>query len=459
LSAHRTTVTSSITSTALGGRIAPTLLGALALVAAFLSGGFFESTYSLLAAAVWLGVAASAALRPPPRPSLAFWLLAALLAWTSLSAPLGPALRTAPLVALYAGVVLVAERADAVALLRTTWTACVAVSIAALVGWIAGVGDRERLEWPVTYTNGLGLVAVLGALLSLQAGLPRRAALGGAAACTLTAVFTFSRSALLAGAVGALVYLAATRRVPRAVAVGGAAAAVLLAVVLAQPLASRFAAPAPDEGDLRRLLDVTGHGRAELWRVAAETWLEHPLTGSGAGTYARELVAETGDLASPANAHSLHLEMLAERGPLGLALVLAFVAAVLARRPRFPAASAAFAAWAVHAGVDWDWQLPAATIPALMAAAALLPRDRPRLAPAAALAFAVVALAVGVGAGLHGVAAALLETGDGSRTTALLLPHDARPAVARGDLARACEVDAGELALRRHPSFGGCQRS
>ena len=103
--------------------------------------------------------------------------------------------------------------------MRGAWAACVVVSAAAVAGSILGLGDRDRLEWPVRYTNGLGLVAVTGALLSLSASnrvlrAPKRRLLGRklpsnrvllAATCLLPAVFTFSRSELLAGAPEALV--------------------------------------------------------------------------------------------------------------------------------------------------------------------------------------------------------------------------------------------------------------
>jgi tetratricopeptide (TPR) repeat protein len=48
------------------------------------------------------------------------------------------------------------------------------------------------------------------------------------------------------------------------------------------------------------------------------------------------------------------------------------VAAVRARRePLVPFAAAAFVAWLVHAGVDWDWEIPAVTLPALACAAVI----------------------------------------------------------------------------------------
>jgi O-antigen ligase len=434
------------------------------LVAAFLAGGFYESTYSLLAAAVWLGIALAAAFRTPPRPSIAFWALAALAGWTALSAfwgPAGPALRTLPLVLLYAGALYVAEWLAPELVLAGVWAACVIVAASALVGWLAGAADRDRLEWPVTYTNGLGLIAVTGALLSFSASnrvllaregrspaeriTSNRVLLGGL--CLVAAVFTFSRSALLAGAAAGLLLLAWRRRIPRRIAVAGALAALAGAIALAQPLAARFAAPAPDEGDARRLLDVTGHGRAELWRVAADAWRDSPLLGQGAGTYARSVIAATGDLSLPANAHSLYLETLAELGVVGLALLLVFLVLALTRARASPAAAAVVAAWAVHAAVDWDWQLPAATLPAVLAAGTLTRTGRPL-----GLVVAPAALAVGLAAGLHGLGAAVVETDvstpERARLAARFLPWDARP-WAQVDARKACTIDSEEPVLER----------
>ena len=46
------------------------------------------------------------------------------------------------------------------------------------------------------------------------------------------------------------------------------------------------------------------------------------------------------------------------------------------RDPVLPAAAAVLAAFALHVAVDWDWELPAVTLPALLlAAAALAPID------------------------------------------------------------------------------------
>jgi hypothetical protein len=90
------------------------------------------------------------------------------------------------------------------------------------------------------------------------------------------------------------------------------------------------------------------------------------------------------------NAHSLYIENLGDLGLLGLALVLIFVLAVLygfAARLRGPnrtvygALFAAGLAWALHAGVDWDWQMPAVTFWffAMGGAALAAPKRRVRL--------------------------------------------------------------------------------
>jgi hypothetical protein len=77
-------------------------------------------------------------------------------------------------------------------------------------------------------------------------------------------------------------------------------------------------------------------------------------------------------------AHSLYLETLAELGPLGLALLLTvltvpLMAAVRARgSPLVPVAAGAYVAFLVHAGADWDWEMPAVTLAGLACAAALL---------------------------------------------------------------------------------------
>ncbi len=421
-------------------------------VSAFLAGGYYESTYSLLAAVTWLTLAAVAALGLGRRPSAAFWALAAFGAWSAASAlwgPAGPALRTVPLVALYAGAMLAAEWGDGEALLHALLWGIVVVAAAGLAGKAAGVTSGSRLAWPVTYANGLGLLAVTGVVLAV--GLRPRFWPAAAAVCSVCAFLTYSRSALLVGLACVLFLL-----LPRRRALMVAVPLVVLALVVAKPLAARFAAPAPDSRDARRLVQLSGQGRAPLWRAAWREGRAHPLLGGGAGSWNRAYIAQTGSLAGPANAHSLPLETFAELGLVGLALLSAFLA--LALRGQKRVVVAAVAAFAVASLVDWTWQLPAATLPALLAAGSA--RRLPRLGAGAGVALGVAALVLGVGAAAHGLGAALVETDRHPALASRLLPYDARPWIA-SEPARACRVDPGEPMLRRlaHPPEGCRQPS
>jgi O-antigen ligase len=163
---------------------------------------------------------------------------------------------------------------------------------------------------------------------------------------------------------------------------GLAAALVLTLAALGGPtrIARSFAAPPVESGENinDRLFDLSGNGRVDGWRVALEGAREHPVIGSGGGSYKRYWLAERPYAAAIRDAHSLYLESLAEYGPFGLALVVAIlgvplgVAVRFRRRPLVPAAAGVLAIYAVHAGVDWDWEFPVLTLVALGAAAAVM---------------------------------------------------------------------------------------
>ena len=163
-----------------------------------------------------------------------------------------------------------------------------------------------------------------------------------------------------------------------------------------------FTAPPPRTGeDLNaRLFNFSGTWRIDLWRVASRDVRAHPWVGSAAGSYERQWLRERDIELKVRDAHSLYLETLAELGPLGLALLLTALvvpaaAAVKARRSRLvPAAFGAYAAYLVHAGIDWDWEMPAVTLAALFCGAALLVAGRrPGSGAATSLRFRLAAVA------------------------------------------------------------------
>ena len=192
---------------------------------------------------------------------------------------------------------------------------------------------------------------------------------------------------------------------------------------------------ANEEGDLRRrLLSVSSSGRGDYWHVAAEMVREEPLLGHGAGSFESEWLLQRPVAFHARDAHNLYLETLAELGPLGLALLLGMLALPLLalryvrRRALVPAAAAAYVAYLFHAGVDWDWELPVVTVPAILCAAVLVTRPdeeeaawltgRRRLA-ALALLVPLVGVALVAHVGNRAVAASIAAAEEGEPEEAL----------------------------------------
>jgi hypothetical protein len=162
-------------------------------------------------------------------------------------------------------------------------------------------------------------------------------------------------------------------------------------------------------GGLSVALGGATEPRASYYHVAWHEYLSHPLLGSGAGTFGRFWL-ESGRVAQwggALDAHSLYLETLAELGPIGLCLVAAFLLYPLGRAyerralPPVAPAAGAMTAFLVHAGLDWDWELPAVVVAGLACGAVVTfaePADAGDEVPAAPVARGaalVAALVVG----------------------------------------------------------------
>jgi hypothetical protein len=236
-----------------------------------------------------------------------------------------------------------------------------------------------------------------------------------------------------------------------------------------------FAAPPRAQVDLgRRLVSFSGNGRAGLWRAALDDASTHPILGSGAGSYERFWLAHRPVAMKVRDAHSLYLETLAELGPLGLALLLTALAVPLtalrlARTSAWTAgALAAYAAFLVHAAVDWDWEVTAVTVPALLCGGCLVLLARQDVRPpslslpgrcagtAAALAAGAFALVGLLGWSALSSSASASRRGDfaaaasAARSAARFLPWSAEPMRALGEAQLAQgETDAAADSFRR----------
>lgn len=120
-----------------------------------------------------------------------------------------------------------------------------------------------------------------------------------------------------------------------------------------------------------RLGSTSNQGRLEHWRAALEGYREHPLSGTGAGTFPILWSEHRRNNGSVIDAHSLYAETLGELGVVGLLLLLLLIGGLLVGvapigrgrdRPLYAAVFAATLAWAFHAGLDWDWEMPAVTL-------------------------------------------------------------------------------------------------
>jgi hypothetical protein len=202
-----------------------------------------------------------------------------------------------------------------------------------------------------------------------------------------------------ASVLGLGLHVATTRMAPsrhvRTTFAAAAGAAVILAcaaglIAYGSPLrvASRawhsFTAPPPKQADLnQRLLSFSSNGRIDLWRLSWRDAKAHPLLGTGAGSFEQRWLRGRSIAMKVRDGHSLYLEVLGELGVFGLVLIvltlaLPLLAARRARRHPFaPFVLAAYVALVVHAGVDWDWEMPVLIVPGLIIAAALLAWARP----------------------------------------------------------------------------------
>jgi hypothetical protein len=125
-------------------------------------------------------------------------------------------------------------------------------------------------------------------------------------------------------------------------------------------------------GDIRsRLTDPGNNGRLDHWRVALDAFDREPLHGTGAGTYGITWARDRPSTLKVEDAHSLYIEQLSELGLPGFLLVVTALVLVLVgfgrgirgpQRHVYAALFAAGGAWALHAGIDWDWEMPAVTL-------------------------------------------------------------------------------------------------
>ena len=365
---------------AAGPRSAASALGFGSIVAlGFSDGGYYDGTWHraglALGAVVGIGLLLGHGATPGRLEQLSLSALAGLAVLTLLSAGWGiagtEAIREAERCALYlvglAALLLVAQPSTIRALLNGVLGGVVALAAFGLVDRVASPPALDPyqgalLKEPVGYANALGLLMALGVVLAVGLladthGIQRAALTAAAATCAVALMLTSSRGAWLSAVVGLGVL--ASMRFRRPLVIGAATSAGVVLLL--------FAAPQVSLGD-----------RPAYWNVALADASEHIVLGSGAGSFDDYWLEHRPIAAYVRDAHNLYLETVAELGIVGLALLLCalgtpLVAAVCARERTIVATAAAgYSAFLVHAGLDWDWEMPVTTLAGLACGAALL---------------------------------------------------------------------------------------
>jgi tetratricopeptide (TPR) repeat protein len=208
-------------------------------------------------------------------------------------------------------------------------------------------------------------------------------------------------------------------------------------------------------------------GRYDFWRVALLQVADHPLQGAGAGNFADDYARERHRHEQPLYPHSIVLGAFGQTGIVGGLLLIGFLGTALLSVTRVPvsvAAGTSAVAWLAHASLDWLWEVPAVTVPAMMCLGLVVSASAPAFEPrsressgAARAAAVLVVVAAAVSYALPALAAREIERAvrrwDRDRAGALHALDRARslnPLTDRADLAGgALALRSGDLAQAR----------
>lgn len=253
--------------------------------------------------------------------------------------------------------------------------------VAGLVALVVAAPRRDQL-WAIVRAVGFGALAalsvatlkgvtMLGGSLSTR---ERQGAIALVALVVLTALAGIAQ--YLLGRRQREVELRLPRRAPL-IAAGVVCLGLALAIVVGAHESSGVSSTL--SGGATRLTSLQSN-RYDYWSVALRAFASEPLHGVGAGGWSVWWLRYRTVNEFAQDAHSWPLQTLAELGVVGLALLVAFVAGIgLAARRAYRAAPGAAAGpiagvvvYLAHAPLDWDWQMPAVTLIALVLAGSLL---------------------------------------------------------------------------------------
>jgi hypothetical protein len=152
----------------------------------------------------------------------------------------------------------------------------------------------------------------------------------------------------------------------------------LVAAIGATALEGEPQGTSPQETTSAERFGSINSNRYRYWGVALDSWADHPLIGLGSGGFLVEWRKERDRVDESGDAHSLYIETAAELGMIGLGALLLFLGGVVGAIVRLyrrncaaaTGLAAGLAAWGLQTGLDWNWEMPAVVLQALLLAAA-----------------------------------------------------------------------------------------
>jgi O-antigen ligase len=176
-------------------------------------------------------------------------------------------------------------------------------------------------------------------------------------------------------------------------------------------------------------INVSLAERLPNWRIALRVFDENPLRGDGAGMFGTDWYRLRPNQEVSLQTHSLYLEAMSELGVVGLAALLLVVVIVVgagfvrarrrSSRSLWVVIGLVGLVWAIDAGFDWDWEMPALTLPVFVLGGCALARRgsgarlQPRTELLLRVGISLIAVAVAVTA--SGIAVSDAQAGRGVR--------------------------------------------
>jgi hypothetical protein len=124
----------------------------------------------------------------------------------------------------------------------------------------------------------------------------------------------------------------------------------------------------------QRLTSLDMGFREDYWRVGWEAWKEHPLTGTGAGTFKYTWLENRPNSQGVQQVHNLYLEQGTETGVFAFVALVGFVVALFGysaratwrsrgeRRLLLAGLTSALVVYLVSSFLEWHWYIPGSTL-------------------------------------------------------------------------------------------------